>query len=108
MVCLDTPYSRARSSTARPASSCFSAAMICASLCLLLLIRFPLSFVRNRTPSRTVYGGHVTIRSELNAVIIKRVIVRRLCSPPAHNVWTLRLDTEPVTAIVHLQSRQEK
>jgi len=35
--------------------------MICASLCLLLLIRFPLSFVQNRIPFRTVYGGDVTM-----------------------------------------------
>src|SRR5579884_473623 len=41
MVCFDTPSSRATSSVARPASTCFSAAIICASLCLLMLIRFP-------------------------------------------------------------------
>jgi hypothetical protein len=51
---LGTPYSRAKSSTERPASTCFSATMICASLCLLLLIRFPLSFFQNRVPFRTV------------------------------------------------------
>src|SRR5580704_405134 len=33
-----TPHSRATSSTVRPASTCFSAAMICASVCLLLPI----------------------------------------------------------------------
>ena len=60
----EVPYSRARSSTARPASICFSAPIICASLCLLLLICFLLSFVQNRIPFRTVYGGQVT-RSEL-------------------------------------------
>src|ERR1700751_3581618 len=35
MVCFDTPNSRATSSTLRPASTCFSAAIICASVCLL-------------------------------------------------------------------------
>src|SRR5262249_4096263 len=52
-VYLETPNSRATSSVVRPASTCFSAAMICASVCLPLLIPFPLSFVRNRTPSLT-------------------------------------------------------
>ena len=33
---------RATSSAVRPASTCFSAAIICASLCLLLLIQIPL------------------------------------------------------------------
>src|ERR1019366_251900 len=35
MVCFDTPTSRATSSTLRPASNCFSAPIICASMCLL-------------------------------------------------------------------------
>src|SRR5262249_40163833 len=46
MVCLLTPCSRATSSVVRPASTCFSAAMICASVCRLLLIVLPLSFVQ--------------------------------------------------------------
>src|SRR5207245_511477 len=44
MVCLDTPTSRATSSTARPASTCFKAAIISASLCLLRDMLIPLSF----------------------------------------------------------------
>src|SRR5580698_6249303 len=35
IVCFDTPASRATSSALRPASSCFSTPMICASVCLL-------------------------------------------------------------------------
>src|SRR5215469_13261864 len=49
MVCFDTPTSRATSSALRPASSCFSAPIICASVCLLFDIPLPLSFVRNHT-----------------------------------------------------------
>src|SRR5207249_3079801 len=44
MVCLDTPTSRATSSTARPASTCFKALIISASLCLPLDMVLPLSF----------------------------------------------------------------
>src|SRR6266487_4104783 len=44
MVCFDTPTSRATSSTARPASTCFKAAIISASLCLLRDMLIPLSF----------------------------------------------------------------
>src|SRR5271165_7181745 len=40
-VCFDTPTSRATSSTLRPASNCFSAPIICASVCLLFDILFP-------------------------------------------------------------------
>ncbi len=40
---LGTPYSRATSSAVRPASTRFSAAMICASVCLLLLMPSPQS-----------------------------------------------------------------
>jgi hypothetical protein len=42
-VCLLTPTSRATSSALRPASTCFSAAIICASVCLLRDIRLPRS-----------------------------------------------------------------
>ncbi len=41
MVCFDTPFSRATSSTFRPASTYFSAAIICASVCLLFGINPP-------------------------------------------------------------------
>src|SRR5438094_7875172 len=44
MVCLDTPTSRATSSTARPAATCFKALIISASLCLPLDMVLPLSF----------------------------------------------------------------
>src|SRR6266700_121508 len=44
MVCFDTPTSCATSSTARPASTCFKAAIISASLCLLRDMLIPLSF----------------------------------------------------------------
>src|SRR6266496_4503500 len=44
IVCFDTPTSRATSSTARPASTCFKAAIISASLCLLRDMLIPLSF----------------------------------------------------------------
>jgi hypothetical protein len=37
-VCLDTPHLRAISSVARPASTYFSATVICASLCLLFAL----------------------------------------------------------------------
>jgi hypothetical protein len=43
IVCFDTPHSRATSSAFRLASSCFSAAIICASVCLLSDINPPLS-----------------------------------------------------------------
>src|SRR5208283_3062473 len=48
-VCLDTPTSRATSSTFRPASTCFSAPIICASVCLLFDILFSPSFRKNHT-----------------------------------------------------------
>src|SRR5579875_3327598 len=70
MVCLLTPCSRATSSVVRPASTCFSAAMICASVCLLLLIR-PSPFLRpDRIPIWTDSGGQVSGKNRL----AKRVI----------------------------------
>ena len=45
-VCLDTPSSPATSSTARPASTCLRAAIICASVCLLRDMPLPLSFAK--------------------------------------------------------------
>jgi hypothetical protein len=50
----ETPYSRATSSTVRPASTCFGAAIICASVCLLLLITHP--FVQIVFPSGRIGG----------------------------------------------------
>src|SRR5580692_5307060 len=49
MVCFDTPHSRATSSTFRPASTCFSAAIICASVCLLFDMLRPHPEYENRT-----------------------------------------------------------
>ena len=49
LVCFDTPTSRATSSTFRPASTCFSAPIICASVCLLLDIHFSPFFRKNHT-----------------------------------------------------------
>src|SRR5580698_6616195 len=59
MVCLLTPCSRATSSVVRPASTCFSAAIICASVCRLLLIRFSPFLRPNRIPKWTDSGGQV-------------------------------------------------
>jgi hypothetical protein len=56
----DTPTSRATSSTFRPASNCFSAPIISASVCLLFDIPLPLSFVRNHTQLRSETGDQVT------------------------------------------------
>src|SRR5438876_5253572 len=65
MVCLDTPTSRATSSTARPASTCFKALIISASLCLPLDMVLPLSFdeiifnfVRNQGSRSVAYGTY--------------------------------------------------
>src|ERR1700674_2994630 len=49
MVCFDTPTSRATSSALRPASNCFSAPIICASVCLLFDILSSPSFRTNHT-----------------------------------------------------------
>src|SRR3990172_5113189 len=59
MVCLDTPTSRATSSAFRPASICFSAPMICASLCRLLHMLLPLSQLRNHIQFRADLGEQV-------------------------------------------------
>lgn len=51
---------RATSSVVRPASTCFSAAIICASVCLLRLMH-PSPFLRpNRIPKWTDSGGHLS------------------------------------------------
>jgi hypothetical protein len=42
IVCFHTPNSRATSSASRPASTCFSAAMTCVSVCLFFDIATPL------------------------------------------------------------------
>lgn len=46
----------ATSSTFGPLSTCFGSPIICTSLCLLLLIRLSLSFVRSRTSSLADLG----------------------------------------------------
>src|ERR1700689_4455449 len=59
MVCLDTPISRPTSSAFRPASTCFTAPIICASVCPLWLIRF--SFLSSDYPTSLCadFGGKV-------------------------------------------------
>jgi hypothetical protein len=59
----DTPTSRATSSALRPASICFNAPIICASVCLLFDILPPLSFVRNHTQLRAERRDRVKVRS---------------------------------------------
>ena len=61
MVCLLTPCSRTTSPTVRPASTCFSAVMICASVCLLRLIPTSPSLRPNRIPKWTDFRGQVTL-----------------------------------------------
>jgi hypothetical protein len=58
----------------RPASNCFSAPIICASVCLLFDIPLPLSFVRNHNQIRAETGDQV----------------RRM--PPAYLGWYLYLN----------------
>src|SRR3990172_5411215 len=60
MVCLDTPTSRATSSAFRPASTCFNAAMISASVCLPLDMLLPLSDLRNHIQFRADLGEQVS------------------------------------------------
>src|SRR5437667_6897896 len=65
MVCLDTPTSRATSSTARPASTCFKALIISASLCLPLDMVLPLSFdeiIFNFVRNQGSRSGYVAFR----------------------------------------------
>src|SRR5208283_3758113 len=60
-VCLDTPTSRATSSTFRPASTCFSAPIICASVCLLFDIPRSPFFRTNHTQLCAETGEQVTL-----------------------------------------------
>src|SRR3989304_195876 len=63
MVCLDTPTSRATSSAFRPASTCFNAAMMSASVCLPLDMLLPLSDLRNHIQFRADLGEQVRLGS---------------------------------------------
>src|SRR5579864_4599802 len=69
MVCFDTPTSRATSSTARPASTCFRAAIICASVCLLLDIHSSPFFRKNHTQLCANLGEQVTSTAKLSGGI---------------------------------------
>src|SRR5579863_9603492 len=60
MVCALTPTSRATSSAFRPASICLTAAIICASVCLLLDILPHLPEYENRTRFCAEIGDQVT------------------------------------------------
>src|SRR5208283_2252941 len=60
-VCLDTPTSRATSSTFRPASTCFSAPIICASVCLLFDIPRSPFFRTNHTQLCAETGEQVRL-----------------------------------------------
>jgi hypothetical protein len=57
--CFDTPTSLATSSALRPASNCFGAPIICASVCLLFDIPLPFAFVRNHTRTCSESGEQV-------------------------------------------------
>src|ERR1700681_1920024 len=81
MVCLDTPTSRATSSTLRPDSTCFTAAMICASVCALLLIRFLLPFVRLSDARCADYGEQVTSEGSRTAIV--NAALSRMTTAPA-------------------------
>src|SRR5665213_3645620 len=71
MVCFDTPISRATSSAFRPASTCFTAPIICASVWALLLIRFSLSSSDYRTVCVRIAGGRsVTFTAKVYAPIV--------------------------------------
>src|ERR1700704_2479237 len=74
MVCLDTPTSRATSSTFRPDSTCFTATMICASVCALLLIRFLLSFVRLSDARCADYWEQVTKASRVYSRTLSKTL----------------------------------
>jgi hypothetical protein len=58
-VCFDTPTSRATSSALRPASNCFSAPIICASVCLLFDMPLSPFLRRNHTQIRAEIGEQV-------------------------------------------------
>ena len=82
-------------------STCFSAPMICASVCLPLPIPFPLSFVRNRTTFRTDYGVHVSPSPQLEAfravVYCTAMVAILLVTIPSADVTT-RETPSPVGA----------
>src|SRR5579859_7722779 len=82
MVCLLTPTSRATSSVFRPASTCFSAATICASVRLLFDICLLLQFAKIIFDSvRFEGGGHGKPLLFSNRVCLL---------PPVDNLFSVR------------------
>ena len=92
---VDTPTSRATSSAFRPASSCFSAPIICASVCLLLDMLLPLSFAENHTQLCSERGDQVngtgTLRSigKLTTMVVCPPRQPNPSSSPLNPYWTL-------------------
>src|SRR3990170_7319906 len=82
MVCLDTPTSRATSSAFRPASTCFNAAMMSASVCLPLDMLLPLSDLRNHIQFRADLGEQVKSERDQDAYL---ALARAFCDGPCQD-----------------------
>jgi hypothetical protein len=67
------PTSRATSSASRPASNCFKAPIISASVCLRFDILLPLSFVRNRTRTCSESGEDIWTRPFSARALVKQL-----------------------------------
>src|SRR6266581_7015675 len=75
MVCFETPTSRATSSAFRPASSCLSAPIICASVCWLFDINSPF---RNVKLYSVVCGFLILLVERRDQLVGREEIVARL------------------------------
>src|SRR5215469_16479799 len=106
MVCLDTPYSRATSSAFRPASTCFSAVIICASVCLLFDILRPLQ-IRNHTQFCADPRGHVSVFQQSSAIKVVVQYARKLEGYIVIQISCVALGSAIQTAPgVHLKDRR--